>query len=201
MRKSHFNDEFLVLLGPIISRFFACSNEEKKLTQTTKGACSSPISMGTRSKWDQNWSLKKCLFLMVEFWVRFLTKLGNKFLSFCMNGSEWNEAKRHFGLKKAQFSALIIHKTHLEQKCTDSSPEVDSILLKAVRNCKQFYTVFLYGINKGILKGEVSLCHWPPVWLVWNQLYDNWQFLFLFAKQTNPNQSNMRSKVQWCFFL
>ncbi len=39
MSKSHFNDEFLVLLGPIISRFFTCSNEEKK------GACSSPISM------------------------------------------------------------------------------------------------------------------------------------------------------------
>jgi hypothetical protein len=34
-------DEFLVLLGSIISRFFACSNEEKK----TMGACSSPISM------------------------------------------------------------------------------------------------------------------------------------------------------------
>jgi hypothetical protein len=33
MRKSHFNDEFLVLLGPIISRFFACSNEEKKPKQ------------------------------------------------------------------------------------------------------------------------------------------------------------------------
>jgi hypothetical protein len=31
MRKSHFNDEFLVLLGPIISRLFTCSNEEKKL--------------------------------------------------------------------------------------------------------------------------------------------------------------------------
>jgi hypothetical protein len=28
MRKSHFN-EFLVLLGPIISRLFTCSNEEK----------------------------------------------------------------------------------------------------------------------------------------------------------------------------
>ncbi len=39
MRKSHFNDEFLVLLGPIISRLFTCSNEEKK------GACYSPISM------------------------------------------------------------------------------------------------------------------------------------------------------------
>ncbi len=33
MIKSHFNDEFLVLLGPIISRFFACSNEEKKPKQ------------------------------------------------------------------------------------------------------------------------------------------------------------------------
>jgi hypothetical protein len=33
--------------------------------------------------------------------------------------------------------------------------------------------------NPGILKGEVSLYQWPPVWLVWNQLYDNRQFLFL----------------------
>ena len=31
MRKSHFNDEFLVLLGPIISRLFTCSNEEKRV--------------------------------------------------------------------------------------------------------------------------------------------------------------------------
>ncbi len=38
-------DEFLVLLGPITSMYFACSNEGKKLTKTTKGACSSPISM------------------------------------------------------------------------------------------------------------------------------------------------------------
>jgi hypothetical protein len=29
MRKSHFNDEFLVLPWPIIGMFFACSNEEK----------------------------------------------------------------------------------------------------------------------------------------------------------------------------
>ncbi len=36
-------DEFLVLLGPIISKFFACSNEGKK------GAFSSPISMGRNS--------------------------------------------------------------------------------------------------------------------------------------------------------
>ncbi len=50
--------------------------------------------------------------------------------------------------------------------------------------------------RQGILQGEVSLYHWPPVWLVWNQPYDNWQFFFLFAKQTNPNQSNRRSTVQ-----
>ncbi len=51
--------------------------------------------------------------------------------------------------------------------------------------------------EQGILKGEVSLYHWPPVQLVWNQLYDNWQLLFLFSKQTNPNRSNRRSMVQW----
>jgi len=53
----------------------------------------------------------------------------------------------------------------------------------------------------GILKREVSVYHCPPVWLLWNRLYDSWQFLFLFAKQTNPNQSNRRSTVQWYFPL
>ena len=38
-------DEFLVWLGPIISRFFACSDEETKINKNKKGACSSPISM------------------------------------------------------------------------------------------------------------------------------------------------------------
>ena len=69
----------------------------------------------------------------------------------------------------------------------------------------QGYKPFLSGIwlhsKQGILKGEVSLYSGPPVWLVWNQLYDNWQFLFYFAKQTNPNLSNRRSAVQWYFPL
>ena len=34
--KMTFFDEFLVLLGPIISRFFACSNEEK-INKNNKG--------------------------------------------------------------------------------------------------------------------------------------------------------------------
>ncbi len=38
-----------MLLGPIISRLFTCSNEEKKIKKT-KGACSSPISMVATEK-------------------------------------------------------------------------------------------------------------------------------------------------------
>ncbi len=48
MRKSHFNEQFLLfsVVGAHNQQvFFACSNEEKKLTKTTKCACSSPISM------------------------------------------------------------------------------------------------------------------------------------------------------------
>ncbi len=67
--------------------------------------------------------------------------------------------------------------------------------LKASKATQCFY--WNNGYNQGILKVEVSLYHWPLVWLVWNQLHDNWQFLFLFAKQTNPNQSNRRPTVQW----
>ncbi len=50
---------------------------------------------------------------------------------------------------------------------------------------------------QGILKGKYH----TTVWLVCNQLYDNWQwqFLFLFAKQTNLKQSNRRSTEQRYF--
>ncbi len=72
--------------------------------------------------------------------------------------------------------------------------------LKAQNIC--FCSLKCTSLEQGILQGEeVSLYHWPPVWLVWKQLYDNWQFLFLLAKQTNQNQSNRRSMVQWYFPL
>jgi hypothetical protein len=61
-----------------------------------------------------------------------------------------------------------------------------------------FAESFAVKIRQVIPKGKVSLYGWTPVWLVWNQLYDYLQFLFLFAKQTNPNQLNRRSMVQWC---
>ncbi len=63
------------------------------------------------------------------------------------------------------------------------------------------FRVFNFKLGQGILKGEVSLYSWPPIWLVWNQLCDNWQFSFLFAKLTNSNRSNRRSTVQWYFPL
>jgi hypothetical protein len=52
--KLNFNDEFLVLLGPIISRFYAGSNEEKNKPKTTKGTYSSPISMA-----HPEWNVKQ----------------------------------------------------------------------------------------------------------------------------------------------
>ncbi len=84
------------------------------------------------------------------------------------------------------------------------------LFLNFLLNSNHFMTIFrsctqvqfcLIALGQGILKGKVSLYHWPPVWLVWNQLYDNLQFLFLFEKQTNPNQSNRRSMVQRYFPL
>ncbi len=66
--------------------------------------------------------------------------------------------------------------------------------------CKCSTTVLAFNVwNQGTLKGEISMYCWPPVWLFWNQLYDNWKFLLLFSKQTNPNRSNRRSTVQWYF--
>ncbi len=69
----------------------------------------------------------------------------------------------------------------------------------AKKSVKATAIVFITdGCHQGILKGEVSMYCWP-VWLVWNQQYDNGQCLFLFTKQTNPNQSDRRSTVQWYF--
>jgi len=78
---------------------------------------------------------------------------------------------------------------------------VSKLVPNILSTCHFAEPILWVGFRQGILKGEVSLYHWPPVWLVWNQLYDNWNFLFLFAKQTNPNQSNRRSTVQWHFPL
>ncbi len=47
------------------------------------------------------------------------------------------------------------------------------------------------GIGQGILKTPLTSCLTGI----------SWQFLFLFAKQTNPNQSNRRPRVQWYFPL
>ncbi len=44
--------------------------------------------------------------------------------------------------------------------------------------------------GQGILKREVLLYHWPPVWLVWNQLYDNWKlFIYLQNKLIQTSQT------------
>ncbi len=73
-----------------------------------------------------------------------------------------------------------------------------------IDNTSQDYSLHWHmhgGLCQRNLKGIVSLYLRPPVCLVRNQQYDNRQFLFSFVKQTNPNQSNRRSTVQWYFPL
>ena len=56
------------------------------------------------------------------------------------------------------------------------------VLQPALNNfVKMFFSVIFpqrHWLNQGILKGEVSLYRWPPVWLVWNQLYETDNFCF-----------------------
>ncbi len=54
---------------------------------------------------------------------------------------------------------------------------------------------------QGILKVEVSLYRWPPVWLVWISLFCIWKQKLSVVIQLIPNQSNRRSMVQWYFPL
>ncbi len=47
-----------------------------------------------------------------------------------------------------------------------------------IQLCAVYHKCLIWTLNviAGNTKGEVLLYCWPPVWLVWNQLYDNWQF-------------------------
>ncbi len=54
----------------------------------------------------------------------------------------------------------------------DQSIEVVGILWAMM--IEYFKSEALHGVSPRSTKGEVSLYHSPPVWLVWNQLYDYW---------------------------
>jgi hypothetical protein len=62
-------------------------------------------------------------------------------------------------------------KTHISQ----SGVFTLNIFPTANRSVSKWARVFV----QGILKGEISLYHWPPVWLVRNQLYDNGHFFII----------------------
>ncbi len=119
---------------------------------------------------------KKFLSIQVEArWQQWLTSMQTRF--------------PHSGKK---FARTLVSSFRVTRSC--KSPRKKAIKSFVVSSSFQLLCLSLCGSVcmsvQGILKGEVSLYHWPPVWLVWNQLYDNGQFLFLFVKQTNPNQSN-----------
>ncbi len=54
---------------------------------------------------------------------------------------------------------------------------------------KQKQVVILLNKMQGILKGEVSLYHWPPVWLIWIQLYDKTFFVFICKTDYSVSQT------------
>jgi hypothetical protein len=54
MRKSHVNDEFLVVLGPIISRLFTCSSEEKRVLALVLSLCHFPIKKNLMAPYQKN---------------------------------------------------------------------------------------------------------------------------------------------------
>jgi hypothetical protein len=61
-------------------------------------------------------------------------------------------------------------------------------ILSPIIRCCSSLPIIKYSLQ-GILMGKVSLYYWPPVWLVRNQLYDNWFFCFYLQNrliQTSP---------------
>ena len=60
---------------------------------------------------------------------------------------------------------------------------------------------FMVEKEQEILKGEVSLYCWPPVWLVWISLFCKLKQKLSVVLQLIPNQSNRRSTVEWYFLL
>ncbi len=141
---------------------------------------------------------------------RFFTKLSGTTFASCVRKARhgW---KNSLGCIYAsdfvlQFCIAILHYLCFSQATSDDKNWVQCALI--YNDCcnrslisLRTWKLVLELLEAGNTNGEVSLYHWPPVWLVWNHLYENWQFLFLFAKQTNPNQSNRRSMVQWYFPL
>jgi hypothetical protein len=135
--------------------------------------------------WLRNFHIELLLKSSGKFFVSsFLFQLGSMFQNFS------------FFFFVTEFStldaAILLCHTHDFTTKQTTYLKVENCGLKTIRTSP---------VGQGTLKEEVSLYCWPPVWLVWNQLYDNWQFSMLFAKQTNLNRSNWRSTVQWYFPL
>jgi hypothetical protein len=65
-------------------------------------------------------------------------------------------------------------------------------MIKKKSRDKHSWQKRMQGTNQGILKGEVSLYRWPPVWLVWNQLT-----IFVFYLQNRLIQTGQTGGQQY----
>ncbi len=84
-------------------------------------------------------------------------------------GEEANDGKDYYIISKP---LVLRHTSTSNEPGTNNVHIVDQTHNGVFRTCSSMMAY----LRQGILKGEVSLYCWPPVWLVWNQLYNNWQF-------------------------
>ncbi len=120
---------------------------------------------------------------------RSFTRVGSSLLSNCKNRLERLDMDKHSSLLQKFVNCGC-------KKIFNIGPRSEIMLseeLKAVAHWKTVCVTMIYllfeertkrfdiqqkwtnhSFDQGTQKGEVSLYYWPPVWLVWNQLYDNW---------------------------
>ncbi len=115
-------------------------------------------------------------FYLVLFYLVSFCWAGNCWVSFC-----W--VSFFCVLFQGYFSRKVLRVTQSKSVITRFS---DFLLFKIITGgkCYKSFTIVTYSrsdisysgrivgwFHQGILKGEVSLYHWPPVWLVWISLF------------------------------
>ncbi len=128
---------------------------------------------------------------MLTWWLK--GWVGWSHFKSCGIFSRWGSQSR-----RSARAISIIAASEVKVQWASGGGKWSSFLKRVLASNSSLYFFVSPGCPNGLL--WYYLC-WKVQLVCWNQLYDNWQFLFLFEKQTNPNQSNRRSTVQWYFPL
>ncbi len=129
-------------------KLFYSCNQLSKVKDNTVCYCQSNI-------WGQEWNLLE----------PFRTQLLPENIRLKARVHWWSWYAKH---TQQQYATVF---TVLSLATLGRATHIGSFLLCRVTQGGQ-------GKNQVILNGKVSLYCWPLVWLVWNQLHDNWHFCF-----------------------